>query len=240
MQQIAPWNKGTQYIIPFGISFVIVILILYYFPAIQFVNKSYIDNKIQIINLDKPDNLAKDSNENISDRFSIFQPFTKDLYSNNFFITMNSKEINNRIQSKKLMNIINQNDLCVPQNNSIRFDTSFGSKIRTEYQMLLNKINGVLGYKENEELKLKERLDHFKKQVLDYINDPPIIRSWYTLWILKRSATHNEKIELITHLSALRHYCTRGSTIEQEKRLTIINSILAEVPEKLQEYIRIY
>lgn len=118
--------------------------------------------------------------------------------------------------------------------SGVSFFTGVDHKFKTSYQEFYESVCAIINYREKKTLPQDVKSDGFKAAVLDYLAGRKAVRSWRTLWMVKKHATDREKQELILLLRHLRYCSLEGEDTGYEYLRSGINSIMHDLPGELQ------
>ena len=168
------------------------------------------------------------------------QKIFDELYgAKSFHSSLDQETVHKIIRSKYMMKELN--DLRPTQKGSLlksNFSTGFNAKTESESILLLHEINKIIK-SEIISLKGEDPLLKFELKIIQYLKGEQLIRKWQTLWLSKREATKEERIEIIQLLKRLYHFSAKRDTKEQKIILRSLEKIFSLMPKEYKKLISV-
>jgi len=115
-----------------------------------------------------------------------------------------------------------------------QFDSGIGKKLKTDYRECYENVCRIINLPDNNSISPEDRPGEFTAAALDYLNGKRAVRSWRTLWMVRKPATKEDKIELARLLRRLHNYCIEGEDIGYEGMRGSLKSIIDIIPDELK------
>lgn len=117
---------------------------------------------------------------------------------------------------------------------SDQFQSGIGQKIKSDFHESYQDVCRMINFEKKNRASDGDEPEQFISTVMDYLNGQRTVRTWRTLWMVPKSPTRQDKIELARLLRRLNNYCIEGENAGYEHMCGSVKALQDLIPDNLK------